>query len=101
MGLLSDKNKKILYTKITEILKYLKISDSDFSSVTENKDELYKFWKWLKQKDFYRRKKLSFHLFGLLLYQIRTMPDNSKTEHLLFGLIPIYEYKCRQKNIVR
>lgn len=97
MEQLSEKNKKIFYAKITGVLKYFDLSETDFQGGLENGEGLLRFWNWLKQKDFYRRRKLSFYLFGILFYQIRTWPDNSKTEHLLLGFIPLYEYKRRQK----
>lgn len=97
MEQLSEKNKKIFYAKITGVLKYFDLSETDFQGGLENGEWLLRFWNWLKQKDFYRRRKLSFYLFGILFYQIRTWPDNGKTEHLLLGFIPLYEYKRRQK----
>ncbi len=100
-GLLDHATQKMFYRRIVARLSELKLRKEDFAggeTVTpgEQKD-LYRFWCYLKQKDFHRRRTVSIYCCGILLYRIYTMPDNSKSEHFLFGLIPFLTFRAKTK----
>ncbi len=100
-NLLDRATQKMFYRRIVARLPELKLRKGDFDggeTVTpgEQKD-LYRFWCYLKQKDFHRRRTVSIYCCGILLYRIYTMPDNSKSEHFLFGLIPFLTFRAKTK----
>lgn len=89
---------RIFYAKICRRLKKLRREKLDFANTPlplENAQKMQDFWRWLQQKDFDRRRQLRIYFCGLLLYQIKTLPDNSRSDHFLFGFVPFFS-RCRK-----
>ncbi len=92
LGELNEKNKKIFYKKICSVLKNMKLTKIDFSEEIENKDGLYKFFCYLKQKDFYNRMCTCFYFLEVPVYCIYKDKHNNRRDDYLFGFIPVYSH---------
>ena len=79
-------------------LKLLQLKKEDFARAPLPAGEagkLLTFWQWLKQKDFDRCRQLNVYFCGVLLYRIKTRPDGSRSDHLLFGALPFFSRRRR------
>ena len=91
-------DQRIFYGRICRRLKRLQLKKEDFARAPLPAGEagkLLMFWQWLKQKDFDRCRQLNVYFCGVLLYRIKTRPDGSRSDHLLFGALPFFSRRRR------
>ena len=91
-------DQRIFYGRICRRLKRLQLKKEDFARAPLPAGEagkLLTFWQWLKQRDFDRCRQLNVYFCGVLLYRIKTRPDGSRSDHLLFGALPFFSRRQR------
>lgn len=97
-------DQRIFYGRICRRLKRLQLKKEDFARAPLPAGEagkLLTFWQWLKQRDFDRCRQLNVYFCGVLLYRIKTRPDGSRSDHLLFGALPFFPAgggQCKNKS---